>query len=152
MEKSYTVAQILFSRQVQGRSGPQYNIRFTTNQTGETNVSGFFPSELKTGQEIVGEIVQKPGLNKNNQPVTYHNFHMAKRVQVSNGASPEQWMALTRTLTAIQTELKMIRGLLEPGGVPTANDAAIDNTGNDDFESFEPFAPEPIAPEDLPTF
>lgn len=140
MDKTYTVAKVLFSKEVQGRFGPQYNIRFTTNQTGETNVSGFFRYELKPGQDIHGQIVQKPGVDKNSNPVIYHNFIMAKKPQGAVG-SPEEWMGLRQDIIDIKTEVKMIRGLLTPKG------PAVSSV--DDFEDFEP---DLINPSDLPDF
>jgi hypothetical protein len=128
----YTIAKVMFEKQVQGRNGMQHNIRFTTNETGDKSISGFFDEPLKEGQKIVGEIVEKPGQDRNGNPQVYNNFHAEKKGGFRGGGggmSPEQYQILMREIGAIRTELQMIRGMVDPeAGLTSAGTPVPDFT------------------------
>jgi hypothetical protein len=116
MENTFTVARVLFTKEVAGQRGAQHNVRFTTNETGETNVSGFFDTPLAAGQKIVGEIVQKPGTDRNGNSVIYNNFKPAgKRPSaVAGGMNPDQFTMLMRELHAINTNVLRVWSEIDP--------------------------------------
>lgn len=145
----YTIARIAFSKEVTGRTGIQHNIRFTTNETGEKSVSGFFNSPLKPGDKIEGEIVEKPGVNKEGQQVIYHNFNFTRKAVAPSQNTGEIMIKLDKIYQeayAARQEVVMVRQLLQKSGVLPTDEAksptAPTKTAfDDDFD---------IAPEDIP--
>lgn len=123
-----TIAKILYSKEVQGKSGLQHNVRFTTNELGEKSVSGFFDHALKEGEKLTGEVVDKPGVNREGQPVIYHNFSAARRAP--SPATGEVMIKLDKIYTeayAARQELVMLRQLLQEKGV-VPSPAPVENT------------------------
>lgn len=117
MESTYTVAKVVFSKEVQGQRGVQHNVRFTTNETGEKSISGFFDAPLTTGQKLVGDIVEKPGTNREGQNVIYNNFRAAvvRRVApATGGMNGEQFAVFSRKLDAINTNVLRVWAAVDP--------------------------------------
>lgn len=145
----YTIARIMFAKEVTGRSGIQHNIRFTTNETGEKSISGFFNNALKPGDKIEGDIVEKPGVNREGQPVIYHNFNFARKAAHATPSSDVVMIELRKIhgeVYAIRQEQVMIRQLLQKDGVipaPEPYPTAPARTAFDDFD-------DEIRPEDIP--
>lgn len=115
--ETYTVAKILFSKEVAGQRGIQHNVRFTTNENGDMSISGFFDAPIKEGQQITGEIVQKPGTDRNGNEVVYNNFKApSKRPSAPNsvGMSQDQYTLIMRELHAINTNVLRIWQEVDP--------------------------------------
>lgn len=121
----YTIARVISSKPVEGKYGPQFSVFFTTNETGEQGVSTFSKYELKPGQQIEGEITQKPGTNKAGEEVTYHNFSFTKKGGFSDGERKllQETLNLARETANKLTTLtlrhdKLVNHLIEKGIVP----------------------------------
>lgn len=149
--ETYTVAKILFTKEVQGQRGVQHNVRFTTNETGEKNISGFFDAPLAAGQNLVGEIVEKPGTNREGQPVIYNNFKtLPKRAPSVTGMSEEQYKVMMRLLQAVNTNVLRVLSHVDPAeqltsaGTPVPNftpetmNPPVEAYSDADFEEIDP--------------
>jgi hypothetical protein len=121
---TYTIARIINSKPVKSNYCPkdqeydQFSVFFTTNELGDQAVSTFSKYEMKVGQQIEGEITQKPGTNKAGEAVTYHNFSFAKKGGMSEAEKSritvlENW----KTTHEIRYN-KLINLLIEKGIVP----------------------------------
>lgn len=147
-----TIARILFSKEVQGRGGVQHNVRFTTNEMGEQSISGFFDHALKEGEKLTGEVVDKPGTNRDGQSVVYHNFTATRRAPAP--VSGEMNIKLDKIYTevyATRQETVMIRQLLqEKGVIPSPAPAKNTKTAFDDVPMKDESDDYDIAPEDIP--
>lgn len=137
----YTIAKIMFTKEVEGKFGLQQNIRFTTNETGEKSISGFFKFPLKEGQQIEGEIVEKPGTDKNGNEVVYHNFQTFKSNQgggINKDDLEAKFLMLNRKLDAMWAGIQQIKGELHDKNVRTAFDEP-ENIEEDPLEGINPF-------------
>jgi hypothetical protein len=118
MEQNYTIAKVVFSKETQGRQGLQYNVRFTTNETGEKSISGFFARPLTPGQTLTGKIVEKAGITREGQPVIYNNFYEARtsapRPSAAPGISADQFQAIMRELRAINANILRVWDEVRP--------------------------------------
>jgi len=132
-----TIAKILYTKEVQGKFGPQHNVRFTTNEMGEKSISGFFKYPLKEGQKIEGEVVEKPGTDRDGNEVVYLNFQAAK--SSGGGINKDQlaadFLKLNQKLDAIMFEVRAIKTELHAENVKTAFDDSDPLEGVNPFES-----------------
>lgn len=137
----YTIARVVFSKEVTGRSGLQHNIRFTTNETGEKSISGFFNSPLKAGDKIEGEIVDKPGVNRDGQNVIYHNFNFVRKAPATSANTESVMIELRKIyqeVYAARQEIVMVRQLLQKDGVlPTAETEYPEGSNKTAFDDFD---------------
>lgn len=147
MENTYTIAKIIKEAPVEGKFGPQIRTAFTTNEEGEKVLSAFSNHPLKVGQQVTGEVVEKP------QPDgrTFYNFNFAKKGAHGASVNLEPLMIELKRIFAeafaARQEIVMVRQLLQAkGALPTVPPVAAQGnvaTAFDDSE-FD------IAPEDIP--
>lgn len=118
-----TISKVIFTKEVPGNFGPQHNVRFTTNEHGEQSISGFFGKPLKHGQVLNGEIIKKPGTDKNGNEVVYWNFQEAKKTQAPSGEVMIKLDKIYQEAFAARQEIVMLRQLLqEKGTLPVMKD------------------------------
>lgn len=144
METTYTIAKIIKETPVQGKYGMQTRTAFTTNEEGEKVFSAFSNYPLKVGQQVTGEVIEKP------QPDgrTFYNFNFAKKNIAPANMEPVmiELKKIHTEVYAIRQEQVMTRQLLQANGtIPTATvTASVPESTGTAFDDFD------IAPEDIP--
>lgn len=124
----YTIARIINSKEVEGKWGPQHNVFFTTNETGDKGISVYSKFELKEGQKIAGEIEEKPGVNKKGEEVTYNNFKFSKTGGTMTEADRGLIKKAYEEAYAARTGVQLLRQELETLGVLKSPVAKIPGT------------------------
>lgn len=149
-----TIAKILFTKEVTGARGIQHNTRFTTNEMGEKSISGFFDQVLRPGDKITGEVVDKPGVDRNGNQVVYHNFTTARKAPSTTGSFEPLMVAIQKTYAeayASRQEIVMVRQLLQQQGVlPKPEPVENTKTAFDEPAVEEQETDFDIAPSDIP--
>lgn len=151
---TYTIARVISSKPVEGNYGPQFKIFFTTNETGEQGISMFSKYEVKVGQQLDGEITQKPGTNAKGESVTYHNFSFTKK-NVSPDAVKNEVARLDMRIDMQKVRVDRLLKLLVDKGIVEMPKQTVPGTNVEYPLSSGPTAfdtPEEadISPEDIP--
>lgn len=113
--KTYTVANIIGEYPAQFE---KTRVVFTTNETGETQLSGFFKFKPQVGKTVFGKVTVNEKDGK-----TYHNFTPAPNPNAGRGGSGNNNAVLAklevmhRDLRAVLTHLKVKTNEPEEGKV-----------------------------------